>query len=186
MNESLIGLNRLLSQPNGAIRNYDDLIQLSNAYIDFFRTPQEIVSSEPDDLRPILTCLQGELPGDLEIYLAKIMKILLRNPANRRALGKNGLTTLVKILKRQCTCRTSAAGEIGNVILNACYNGENVASFIEVGGITPLCNLLRIRDLGIVSGVLGALQGICYVPAGRYEIRRDIEVRSFIFYNLYN
>eukprot|EP00602_Paraphysomonas_sp_CaronLab_P005773 CAMPEP_0185034640 /NCGR_PEP_ID=MMETSP1103-20130426/24698_1 /TAXON_ID=36769 /ORGANISM="Paraphysomonas bandaiensis, Strain Caron Lab Isolate" /LENGTH=272 /DNA_ID=CAMNT_0027571379 /DNA_START=226 /DNA_END=1044 /DNA_ORIENTATION=- len=131
-------------------------------------------------MRPILAALNSELAPDMEIYLIKILKILLRNPLNRRAIGRVGLSALVEALKRLSSGRPVAAGELGNAVLNACYNGENVGLFIEVGGVPPLCVLLRSRDVDVIASTLGALQGVCYVPKGRHEVRGDIQTMSLI------
>lgn len=176
--DKLSTINRWLSQPDGVHRNYEVLITEMSEFLNVHRNLglQGQPDAEPDEMRPLLASINLEPALDMEMMLVKIVKILLRSPTNRKALGKSGLTALVQCLQRQSRVRTIVAGEIANVVLNACYNGENVALFVEVGGVEPLCVLLRSRDVNVVASALGALQGICYVPNGRYAVRRDMEV----------
>lgn len=173
-------INRWLSQPGGLRRNYEVLMTEMNEFLNTHRNfgLQNQGETEADEMRPLLASINLEPEIDMEMLLVKIIKILLRSPTNRKALGKSGVTSLVQCLQRQSRVRTIVAGEIANVILNACYNGENVSLYVEVGGVEPLCVLLRSRDLNVVASALGALQGICYVPAGRYAVRRDMEVNT--------
>jgi hypothetical protein len=105
------------------------------------------------------------------------VKILLRKESNRRGLGRLGMQLLAGALERQALNRTAAAAELGNVVINACYDGEvNVRSFIECNGLPSLLQLLRTRDKDLLQSILGALQGICFVPFGRQHVRQDFEV----------
>jgi hypothetical protein len=116
----------------------------------------------------------------LQVFLAKTLKILLRKEVNRKSLGRLGVQLLVTALQRQAqpASRTLAAPELGNVVINTCYNGDaNVRTFVECNGLPPLLLLLRSSEVAIVQSVLGALQGVCFVPLGRQHIRdSDIEV----------
>lgn len=108
-----------------------------------------------------------------------MLKILLRKEVNRRGLGRMGVQLLVGALERQAAAASAspAAAELGNVVINTCYNGDsNVRTLIECNGLPPLLQLLRARDLDVVQSVLGALQGICFVPFGRQHVRADFEV----------
>ena len=92
-------------------------------------------------------------------------------------MGRMGMQLLVGALQRQAQCQTSAAAELGNVVINTCYNGSaNVRLFIDCGGLPPLLHLLRTKDINVVQSVLGALQGICFVPYGRQYVREDAGV----------
>lgn len=181
--DNLSEINRWLSQPDGIRRNYDVLMEAMREFLVRNKNSgfQSEPDKEPDEMRPLLASISLDMSTDMEMMVAKITKILLRAPTNRRALGRAGLAVLVQWLHRQTHTRTIAAGEIANVILNACYNGENVSIFVEVGGVGPLCILLRSRDVNVVASALGALQGICYVPVGRYAVRQDMEVSWNIF-----
>lgn len=159
-----------------------------------------------DEMRPILSSLSAPMATDLEvqpdflyylflsetysiititptfplplkIILSKVLKILLRKEANRRSMGRMGLQLLTAALERQARTPTAAAAELGNVVINACYNGDsNVRTLIECSGLSPLLMLLRTRDVDTIQSMLGALQGICFVPFGRQHVRADFEV----------
>lgn len=182
--ERLLIINRLLSQPDGLNRNFDTLLHEMKLFVECFNSPLVECPQENQELRPLLVSLEEDIPVEIEIYIAKIIKILLRNPLNRRSLGKSGILSIIKSLIRHTrNIRGIITGEIGNVALNACYNGENVDLFIELGGVEPLCFLLLVNDLNIIPCVLGAIQGICYIPAGRIIIRRNFQV-SFLYFFL--
>jgi hypothetical protein len=172
----LLVINRLLSQPNGLDRNSEPLMCEMKSFIDRYQTSMEI-STDCEELRPLLTALEIDVSVDLEVYLAKVIKILFRSPSNRKGIGKSGMISIIRSLNQHARCqRGVATGEIGNVVLNACYNGENVDLFVELGGIDPLCTLLLCCDTGVIGCILGALQGICYVPTGRFAFRRNHQV----------
>lgn len=177
----LSGINRLISQPDGINRNKDCLIGEMKSFVDIYQNSLEI-STEYEDIRPLLLALEIDLAMEVEIFLAKVVKILFRSPSNRKALGRSGMLSIVKCLERHNRCfRSLVTGEIGNVVLNACYNGENVDLFVEAGGVDPLCHLLVANDLSVAACVLGAIQGICYVPAGRFAIRKNLWVACFVY-----
>lgn len=175
--ERLLVINRLLSQPDGLNRNMETLLNEMKLFVECFGSPLIECPQESQELRPLLVSLESDIPNEIEIYIAKMLKILLRNQLNRRSLGKPGILSIIRSLCRHSrNVRGIATGEIGNVALNSCYNGENVDLFIELGGIEPLCMLLMVNDPNIIPCILGAIQGICYVPAGRIIIRRNFQV----------
>jgi hypothetical protein len=150
------------------------------SFLDLYQSSTDI-SMDSEEIRPLLTSLESEISSDLEIFISKVVKILFRSPSNRKMIGKSGMVSIVRCLNRHArSLRGVATGEIGNVVLNACYNGENVDLFIEMGGIEPLCALLMSGDTNVIACVLGALQGICYVPAGRFAIRRNTQVPNLL------
>lgn len=174
-------INRLLSQPDGINRNKDSLIGEMKAFVDLYHNSMDI-STECEEIRPLLLTLEVDITVEIEIFLAKVLKILLRSPLNRKSIGKSGMSSIVRCLERHARLvRGVVTGEIGNVVLNACYNGENVDLFVETGGIEPLCQLLMTGDLSVVACILGAIQGICYVPAGRFAIRRYCTVIDYVY-----
>jgi hypothetical protein len=173
----LSSINRLLSQPDGLNRNFELLMCEMKSFLDLYQSSPDI-SIDCEEIRPLLTSLESDfISVDLEVYVSKVVKILFRSPSNRKTIGKSGMTSIVRCLNRHArSLRGVATGEIGNVVLNACYNGENVDLFIEVGGVEPLCALLMSGDTNVIACVLGAIQGICYVPTGRFAIRRNTQV----------
>jgi hypothetical protein len=147
--------------------------------------PQTQTQTQTDELKPLLTVLGGQsgsstgpggasaLPVDMELAVARALKILLRKPVNRENIGKFGVKCMVEALTRQAQRVTAATAEIGNATLNACYNGANVVPFLEQGGMPPLLQLLRSRDTAVQGSALGALQSLCFVPWGRRALLDD-------------
>lgn len=174
-------INRLVSQPNGLSRNKDDVKSKLIAFSERLSDPSAELGSEasPDDLRPLLTAL-GEggcaLTVDLELSVARTLKILLRKPVNRDSLGKFGVRCIVQALMRQAQRVTAATPEIGNTTLNACYNGANVMLFLEEGCMAPLLQLLKARDTAVQRSTLGALQSLCFVSWGRMALLTEGDV----------
>mmetsp|Transcript_19561 Transcript_19561/g.36447 ORF Transcript_19561/g.36447 Transcript_19561/m.36447 type:complete len:325 (+) Transcript_19561:146-1120(+) len=176
--EHLALINRLIGQPNGAERHDRQLLEEARAFHGHFQNPAlaAFPSSQPDELRPILSALTAPMAVDLEVYLCKVVKILLRKESNRKSLGRLGMQLLVGALNRQLHCRTSAAAELGNVVINSCYDGDvNVRTFVDCNGLSALLQLLRTKDMDLLQSVLGALQGICFVPVGRQHVRQDFQ-----------
>jgi hypothetical protein len=191
-------INRLISQPDGLSRNRDALKTHLEGFCEACADPSSTASSDmmevADELKPLLGTLGGagggggsgaaataDIPVELEILVARTLRILLRKASNRDGLGKFGIKCIVRTVIRQTQRLTAAAAEVGNVVLNACYNGANVAAYVEEGGVPPLLRLLRSRDLAVQASVLGALQSVCYVSYGRHSIAHDQAVRTSIF-----
>jgi hypothetical protein len=195
--EALVLINRMISQPDGLSRNRDALKTHLEGFCEACSDPSSAASSEmmevaaADDLKPLLGTLGGvggsgtatsaEIPAELEILVARTLRILLRKASNRGSLGKFGIKCIVRSVIKQTQKLTAAAAEVGNVVLNACYNGANVASYVEEGGVPPLLLLLRSRDLAVQASVLGALQSVCYVSYGRHSIAHDQPVRIYAY-----
>lgn len=178
--EQLPVFNRLISQPNGVTRNYAGIMQSLAAFNDWFSSPraEEEDSAPPADLKPLLAVIGGDpaLQVDMEAAVATALKILLRRAVHRDGIGKFGVKCLVQALARQTQRITAATAEVGHATLNACYNGSNVAVFLELGGLSHLLHLLRSRDCAVQGSVLGALQSLCFVPVGRRALLDDESV----------
>lgn len=166
----------ILLKPNGITTYQADLVALLIAFNDAHMNPlcKFENGNESDEMRPIYSALaeNDRLDTELELHLLRLVKIPLRKQSNRSQIGKHGLNSLIRALRRQSIIHYINASEVVNAILNACYNGENVGLFVENGGVEPLVQLLCLKDSSILSSVLGAIQGICYVPLGRLEVRR--------------
>ncbi len=189
--DHLVSINKLLSQPEAAIlKNKATIIDAMSSFVEIFANPNAIVGSNknPDEIRHLLSLLRESfIPPELEIMTAKVVKILVRKSINRLSLGKSGMNCIIKALIRQTERRSIATAEIGNVILNTCYNGDNVQLFIDEGGFPYLMKLLRIYhdSTSIQASILGAIQGMCYVRSGR-QIIHDQEVGcKYIYIYIY-
>jgi hypothetical protein len=187
--EYLSAFNRLIAQPNALTRNREAIVENGLAFSKEYEDPNKIAGDPtiPEDMRPLFNLLRtASLPVDIEILTARMIKILLRKMANRMSIGAFGMSSILSALHRQASGanRNAAASEIGSMVLNTCYDGANVLEFLEGGGVPLLVNMLRSRDPGIQVSVLGALQGVCFVPSGRQIVRQDADVIATIFFFL--
>jgi hypothetical protein len=181
---SLLQLNGLLNQPNTFERNLLHIVTVAQAFLVEFENKDSIVGdpNSPDEIRPILATIGDpsiRIPVEVDIMIASILKVLLRKAPNRLALGKYGMTAIIKSINRiQAAKNVSAAAEMCNVILNTCYDGINVQMLIELDGVTPLLRFLKSKEVTVLCSALGALQGLCYVPRGRQTVRQNPAVGS--------
>jgi hypothetical protein len=171
-------INSLLSTPNGLANSKVEILKASIEFVTAFEHPSTPVGEKGvlDEMRPILSSLRDSTcPAELELRFASIMKILLRKAVNRDNIGKFGMSSIVQCIGRQQLIGSLAAAELGNVVLNACFDSQNVMLYLGENGLPPLLNLLRCPDSAVQASVLGALQGICFTPAGKYSLRSKDE-----------
>lgn len=175
-------INALLNQPNTFQRNLEQLVLLSQKFVSLYEAPgcDNGDGSLSDELRPMLATMSdpsATIPVEMELILSSILKILLRKSSNRLALGKAGMTSILRSLNRILTERNiKATAELCNAVLNTCYDGVNVQFLIELDGVSLLMKLLNSRDTELITSALGALQGLCYEPRGRQSVRQDLKV----------
>ena len=180
--ETLDQINALLNQPNTFQRNLEQLVLLSQKFVSLYEAPgsDNVDGSLSDELRPMLATMSdpsATIPVEMELILSSILKILLRKSSNRLALGKAGMTSILRSLNRILTERNiKATAELCNAVLNTCYDGVNVQFLIELDGVSLLMKLLNSRDTELITSALGALQGLCYEPRGRQSVRQDLKV----------
>lgn len=76
--EHLALINRLIGQPNGAERHDRQLLEEARAFHGHFQNPAlaAFPSSQPDELRPILSALTAPMAVDLEVILATALLFL--------------------------------------------------------------------------------------------------------------
>jgi hypothetical protein len=131
-----------------------------------------LLESSCDDLRPILSAISCCPPPDeiLQVPILQILKILLRKPVNRQALGVFGVEAIAGVLTM--TSSPEVLSECANVILNMCYDHRNVALFLDAGGLALLLPLVVSAEAACQASSLGALQSILYTRRGRDEARR--------------
>jgi hypothetical protein len=185
--DSLAQINALLNQPNTFSRNLAQIVQLAHNFTLLYESKESSLAEidTADDLRPILATVgdpAAVIPVDVDTLIATILKVLLRKPVNRLALGKYGMTAIIRSLNRiQTEKNIPAAAEMCNVVLNTCYDGANVQLLIELDGMTPLLRFLKSREVPVLCSSLGALQGLCYVPRGRQCLRQNLKVCSHLY-----
>lgn len=98
--ELINSVNRLISQPNGLIRNHDFLVRELTIFNDQFADPLKDTGPDLDEMKPLFTTLDMQLPVDLELLIARMLKILLRKSANRDGVGKFGIKCIIRSLLR--------------------------------------------------------------------------------------
>lgn len=184
MTEDLSKLNQLLSQPDAINKNHDKLISSCSQFIEKYDSSIEETeesSSRVDELRTILFTMTNDMiPMGLEVLLSRVLKILLRKSCNRLSIGKSGVSSIVYALKRQTSSKPIVASEVCNIVLNTCYEGANIRSFLEEGGLPIVLRLIGTssRDSRLQASALGALQGICYTSLGRQYLLADTVTSS--------
>lgn len=204
--DNLKKINKLLSQPNAIVRHADSLVQLLHEFTVFYDDPVSVIGKEDesDDYRLIVfnllrsyndksNTITTNLPYDLELLGARMIKILLRKPVNRASLGRVGMIAILNSLKCQVNMRNLAAAEICNAILNSCYDILNVNILLDEGAIPSLLGILNTtKDAKLQSSILGVLQGVFYTSKGRNIVRSNTDVStriniiySCIFYTNY-
>lgn len=194
--DNLTDLNNLLNQPNTFERNLVQIIQVAQTFAQLYDNKDSVVGDAEsiDDMRPILATIgdpSARIPVDIDVIIATILKVLLRKGVNRLALGKYGMTAIIKSVHRiQAAKNIPAAAEMCNVILNTCYDGVNVQLLIELDGVSPLLRFLNSKEIPVLCSSLGALQGLCYVPRGRNSLRQMPKVCTlcmfYLFQAIYN
>jgi len=126
-----------------------------------------------NEMKPLLNAINDfTINVELRFLFVKVLKILLRKSVNRAALGKNGVSLIVRSMNTVTTERHNLiSAEMCNLVLNAVYDGKNVQHLIDVEGIRSLFRLLETFHDTIQASALGAIQGVCFVPLGRKHIR---------------
>ncbi|KAL3905921.1 MAG: hypothetical protein SGPRY_010741 [Prymnesium sp.] len=106
---------------------------------------------------------------ELAVRVLKTLKILSRKYENRVKLGERIVTDLVRVLGQRSV--PAVLGEAANVVLNICYERENVQRILQAGGVPPLVELLCSKDAELQANAAGAIQSICFQPEGRTYVR---------------
>ena len=129
-----------------------------------------------DELGGITSLLtDADLPGDQDLALLalKTLKILSRKEDNRRRFGRELCRAVVRLALTHPRASHAVTAEGANVVLNACYEKENVEYVLECGGVEPLVR--RVADTGETlrcrSAAAGAVQSVCFQAPGRCRVR---------------
>jgi hypothetical protein len=108
-------INNLFKRPNAVTRHYDDLLNLMLLFNECYLNPSvQIGSDSADEMRPIFSAFSEEMPVELEIQTAKMIKVLLRKQSNRSNIGKYGLNAVIKVM-------FTYTFDFDKFILLACY-----------------------------------------------------------------
>ena len=120
-------------------------------------------------LMDLLDDRRVESNPSLTLCLLRILKVLSRKAVNRANIEEEDVTTVTKYLQSPRT--RAIASEIANVVLNICYEKQNVIMLIKANGVPPLRDFLRNDDEDIQSNAAGALQSLSYQEEGRIHLR---------------
>jgi hypothetical protein len=130
-------------------------------------------NQQPDDLNEIVGLVsnpEAMKSDEVAVRVLKTLKILSRKFENRSRLGELIVVDVVRVLREEG--RSSAVmGEAANVILNICYEKENVQRVISAGGVPSLIALLSATELDLQANAAGAIQSICFQADGRSYVR---------------
>mmetsp|Transcript_30753 Transcript_30753/g.40623 ORF Transcript_30753/g.40623 Transcript_30753/m.40623 type:complete len:319 (+) Transcript_30753:176-1132(+) len=170
---SLEEINKILRAPQAFETRKEKLMSCLEEFlvanIDPKKSPN--LSSGVDDLTLVFDVLGSEVfrRSDLLVPLLKVMKILMRKPENRASVLDAQMANLVLVLSAPPSM--VAAREAANVILNMCYDSQNVVMFVQQGGARALVPLTQSPDINLQGSALGALQSVSYQKEGRSALR---------------
>lgn len=125
---------------------------------------------EMDGIFKLMSTPECAADEEVSLYALKVLKILSRKQENRQNFGRRGLNAVLRLLIDPSSSRV--AGEGSNVILNVCYEKENVDAILMCGGVEPLVRFLGEReDPDLQANAAGAIQSICFQEKGRVSVR---------------
>mmetsp|Transcript_15192 Transcript_15192/g.20970 ORF Transcript_15192/g.20970 Transcript_15192/m.20970 type:complete len:337 (-) Transcript_15192:99-1109(-) len=165
----------LTARPNAAKDAQDSLAKLLESFVACNETPATSANFHNgglDEMQHLIRTARHpatESSERLSLLVLKCFKILSRKQQNRAAIGEPGVRGVLTFLR---TPRTSAiAGEGANVILNVCYEKDNVDLLLRCDGVRPLVKLLTSDDVDLQANAAGAIQSICFQEEGRQHVR---------------
>ena len=174
--DSLDAIGDLLAaQPDVAAARPQKLLNALTAFVtaneDAARSPN-YAKATPDDLEPAAALLGSPAVKASDALLVRVLKcckILSRKYDNRVGLGATVVDDLVDVLHADVA--DDVAGEAANVVLNICYERENVARLVDAGGVPPLVAYLGSSNAELQANAAGAIQSICFQKEGRAHAR---------------
>ncbi|KAK2958533.1 hypothetical protein BLNAU_6567 [Blattamonas nauphoetae] len=137
-------------------------------------------SVEADNYGPILKLLSNEkfLQNlDFALSILHVIVLLTRKESNRYKFGSVGFQAILPLLKPGST-NSLVLAEVANIILNVCYEADNVIEFIHSGGFPSLISCLGIDDLQVQINASGAIQSICFQEEGKSAIQQTNGIQS--------
>ncbi|KAJ4453798.1 hypothetical protein PAPYR_11634 [Paratrimastix pyriformis] len=125
-------------------------------------------SEERDDLSPLKSLIADArllVHGDLALLLLRCLKILSRKLPNRQQFDPMTIRSVVMFLQNPPSIKVAA--EAANVLLNVCYEKENVDVVIAQGAVPLLIMAITSSDQDLQANAAGALQSICFQEVGK-------------------
>jgi hypothetical protein len=129
----------------------------------------EDTSDDYSLLMDLLDDRRVEANPNLTLALLRMLKVLSRKAVNRSNVEEQDIVTIVKFLSSPRT--RGIASEASNVVLNICYEKQNVNMIIKANGVPPLRDFLKNDDEEMQSNAAGALQSLSYQEEGRIHLR---------------
>mmetsp|Transcript_15305 Transcript_15305/g.38434 ORF Transcript_15305/g.38434 Transcript_15305/m.38434 type:complete len:353 (-) Transcript_15305:54-1112(-) len=165
-----VGLNR------SAVRDDPDKVQeLAEDFYYLNEDPSTSPNLRIDDVDQysfLMDCLDdGKTKSNpaLSFALFRMLKVLSRKEVNRLAMEDGDMKTIVGYMVKPKT--SQIASEVSSVVLNACYEKENVVRFIKCKGVAFLLEFVKDHDDDVAANAAGALQSLSYQEVGRDELR---------------
>uniref|UniRef100_A0A7S0VCG2 Protein HGH1 homolog n=1 Tax=Hemiselmis tepida TaxID=464990 RepID=A0A7S0VCG2_9CRYP len=165
-----VGLNR------SAIRDDPDKVQeLAEDFYYLNEDPSTSPNLRVDDVDQysfLMDCLDDartKANPALSYALFRVLKVLSRKAHNRTALEDGDMKTVVHYMHKPKS--SQVASEVSSVVLNLCYEKENVVRFIKCKGVPFLLDFVRDPDDDVAANAAGALQSLSYQEVGRDELR---------------
>ena len=125
-----------------------------------------------DPLDPLMRLLGHRSMNDhldvLHLGL-RVLKILSRKGENRKTVTASHVRVIVQVLRDPPEERI--ASECTNVVLNICYERENVQKVLDMDGVAPLVNFLSAKDPALQANASGAIQSISFQQQGKLVVR---------------
>lgn len=136
-------------------------------------------ADEGDPFQGLLCLLRAEdIDTELALLSLRALKVLCRKRPNRLAFGEEGVAAALRHLRDPSSLEVAA--EAANVLLNACYETENVDAALRQGaaaaavaalGDKPVSAGAPSAALAAQANAAGAIQSICYQAHGRKAVR---------------
>ena len=182
----LLALRKLLaSTPDCAVTRPAKLQTALQAFVslneDASRSPN-YQSQGPDYLDSVVKLLSSDAVkahDQLLLCVLKMLKILTRKYDNRVRLGEHIVEDLVEVLHQRVSVPCS--GEASNVVLNICYERDNVVRLVSAGGVPPLISFAKDdSNADLQANAAGAVQSICFQKEGRTFVREHGAIEAVL------
>lgn len=167
-------------------RNVLQLTQDLRSFVNMNQDPHQspnFSSERHDNLAILLHVVDLYFHHAIIVLLVlKSIKILSRKSVNRCHIDPSVIDVLQRIIGAYSSdCQICV--EFSNIVLNICYERDNVPRVIDKGCILQLTRLMSGEfqsDYKLLSAVVGALQSICFQAEGKDSVRQSGAIRPVI------
>jgi len=102
------------------------------------------------------------------LLVLKTIRILSRKVQNRVGLPHKSFKAMVQQLQNK---NTKVSSEGASILLNMCYEKENVDYVLQFGGVELLTHCLDSEDEELQANAAGAVQSIAFQKYGRTYVK---------------